>query len=392
MTRTAPVAAPVLQGLSLADYRIAEIAAVRTPALAIYMEIVDANIAATLRLLDGDGDRWRPHVKTAKLARVMERFVAHGIRNFKCSTSLELKTVCAAGAADVLLAYPVIGANARRVRELAAAFPQARISALVEAVAQIEVWRDSPVGLFIDVNTGMNRTGIEQQQVSEVVELARAMVSAGLEFRGLHYYDGHMASVLDIREREALAHSGYDRLLELVAAIEEAGIAVGEVITAGTPAFPCSLTYPRFQQSSFTHRISPGTIVYNDCTSLLQLPAAYGYRPAALVVATVVSQPMADRLTCDAGHKTVSADAGTPNCFVIGHAKLLPQKPSEEHLPIESASPAEKPAIGEVLYLVPKHVCPTVNNFDDALIIEGGRVVAVEKVTARGREAPLERE
>jgi D-serine deaminase-like pyridoxal phosphate-dependent protein len=63
-------------------------------------------------------------------------------------------------------------------------------------------------------------------------------------------------------------------------------------------------------------------------------------------------------------------------------------KPSEEHLPIE-VSGGPVPPIGELLYLIPRHVCPTVNNFDDAVIVEHGRVVAVERVTARGHEIPL---
>ena len=388
--KTALALSSVLSELSLEEYRINRVEQVFTPALAIYPAIVEANIEATLRLLDGNAERWRPHVKTAKLACIMRRFVARGIKNFKCSTSLELKTVCEAGAEDVLLAYPVVGANAGRIRTLADEFPHTRLAALVESSAQIATWRGSPIGLFIDVNTGMNRTGVEQLQVEEIVRLAQEIVAAGLAFRGLHYYDGHMSSLVDLGEREAAAHSGYDQLMSLVASLEQAGIGVGEVITAGTPAFPCSLSYPPFQEASFTHRISPGTVVYNDATSLGQLPSSYGYRPAALVVSTVVSHPTAERLTCDAGHKTVSADAGTPNCFVIGHPELLPNRPSEEHLPIEIASTAEKPAIGDILYLVPKHVCPTVNNFDHGLIIEEGRIAAVEPVTARGREIPFQ--
>ncbi|MEW6130011.1 MAG: D-TA family PLP-dependent enzyme [Acidobacteriota bacterium] len=378
---------PVMNELAVDDYRIAEIDRVLTPALAIYPEIVDANIAATIRLLGGDASRWRPHVKTAKLQFVMQRFVAAGVMNFKCATALELATVCEIGAADVLLAYPVVGANARRVREIAERFSATRIAALIETAAQIEVWKAGSIGLFIDVNGGMNRTGIEQDRVDEIVNLAKAIQDAGCEFRGLHYYDGHMAGKVDLREREGAAHAGYDRLMNLVAALEAMNIQVSEVITAGTPAFPCSLSYAPFREARFTHRISPGTVVYNDTTSLAQLPADYGYRPAAIVVSTVVSHPTATRLTCDAGHKTVSADAGIPNCFVIGHADLIPQHPSEEHLPIECAS--NKPEIGETLYLVPKHVCPTVNNFDHALIIEKGKIVGVERVTARGREAPF---
>ncbi len=120
-----------------------------------------------------------------------------------------------------------------------------------------------------------------------------------------------------------------------------------------------------------------------------QLPESYGYRPAALVLTTVVSHPSAQRLTCDAGHKAVSADAGVPTCNVIGHADYAPNKPSEEHLPIDIPAGTAVPALGEQLYLVPRHVCPTVNNFNDALLIENGQIIGTETVTARGRETPL---
>ena len=368
-------------------YVIENVETLLTPALAIYPELVDRNIAATIRLLGGDANRWRPHVKTAKLGFIMRRLTERGIAQAKCSTTVELATACAAGIKDVLLAYPVVGANAARVRELAEENRDVRVSVLVENIAQTAVWKGSRVGIFIDVNPGMNRTGIEQDRVAEIIGVARAIGAAGLAFRGLHYYDGHMAAAA-MEEREKLAHAGYDRLMEIVAAVERAGFPVEEVITSGTPAFPCAATYAPFRSGKFVHRASPGTVVYSDATSLTQLPEEWGYQPAAVVVSTVVSHPKANYLTCDAGHKAVSADAGIPTCAVAGRPDLLPLKPSEEHLPIEVKGGA-RPEIGEALYLVPRHVCPTVNNFDEALIIEGNRVVGVEKVTARGHEAPL---
>lgn len=377
-----------LSSLNLTDYRIARIDEVRTPALAVYPEIVDSNIAVTLRLLGGDANRWRPHVKTAKLAFIMHRLVAHGIANFKCSTSLELSTVCEAGAEDVVVAYPMVGANARRVREVSGQFPQVLVSALVECREHIEPWRGSRVGLFIDVNPGMNRTGIEEERVNDIIQLARAIRDAGQIFRGLHYYDGHLSSI-PLPECERVAHRGYDRLLEVITAFERAQIAIAEIITAGTPAFPCTLSYSAFSRGPFIHRASPGTIVYNDCSSLAQLPPEYGYRPAVVVVSTVVSRPSRGRFTCDAGHKTVSADAGVPNCVVIGRPDFSPSKPSEEHLSIDVLEESSMPMIGDALYLVPRHICPTVNNFDHALLVIGGRIIGVEGVTARGRETPL---
>jgi D-serine deaminase-like pyridoxal phosphate-dependent protein len=287
-----------------------------------------------------------------------------------------------------MVAYPMVGANARRVKEISKQFSGINVSALVESQDHIEPWRGSGVGLFIDVNPGMNRTGIEQGHAEEIVRLARAIQDAGHVFRGLHYYDGHLTS-LSLPERESVAHQGYDRLMEIIATFEGAGIAVAEVVTAGTPSFPCTISYSRFSGASFIHRASPGTIVYNDCSSLAQLPLEYGYRPAAVVLSTVISHPSPGRLTCDAGHKTVSADSGVPTAAAIGHPELLPSKPSEEHLPIDVSEGSSIPAIGATLYLVPRHICPTVNNFDHALIVIGGRIVGVEWVTARGRETPI---
>ena len=385
---TTPARGLNLFDIAIDSYRIEEIARVMTPALAIYPEMVDANISIALRLLGGDANRWRPHVKTAKLGYFMRRMVELGIRNFKCSTTLELATIIEAGAEDVLLAYPVVGANARRVREIAERFSETAISALVETSEQIDAWTGSSIGLFIDVNPGMDRTGIEQERIDEIVRLARTIESAGLAFRGLHYYDGHL-SKYDLPEREAVAHRGYDHLTKIVSAVEGAGLNVREVITAGTPAFPCSISYRAFSESAFTHRASPGTIIYCDCTSLAQLPAEWGFRPAAVVVSTVVSRPSSNRFTVDAGHKTVSADSGVPTCAVLGRPDLMPQRPSEEHLPVEAPAGADLPSIGEAVYLVPRHICPTVNNFDHALIVSEGRIAEIERVTARGREAPL---
>jgi len=370
-------------------YRITDLDDALTPALAIYPEMIAHNIEQTINLLNGNSDRWRVHIKTAKLNYTLRMLLESGVRNFKCATTLELFSACQAGAKDILFAYPAIGANARRVREIADEFPQVSISALVENTDQLDQWRGSHVGIFVDVNPGMNRTGVEQTRMTDIVELARSVEQAGLEFRGLHYYDGQYGSVAE-PDRTHKAHCGYDQLLAIVNALRINGIRLAEVITAGTPTFPCSLSYPAFRNNSlFIHSASPGTLVYNDAVSLAQLPPEYGYQPAVLVVARVISHPRKGIVTCDAGHKSVSADAGVPTCCVLGHPELTPLSPSEEHLPLSVADGAKSPELGEVLYLLPRHVCPTVNNFDHALIVRNGEVESVEEVSARGRETPL---
>ncbi len=369
-------------------YRVSGVEDALTPALVVYPERIASNIARTLDLLGGDANRWRVHIKTAKLDYTLRMLLERGVRTFKCATTLELLVACRTGARDVLFAYPAVGANARRVREIANEFPAVSISVLAENEAQVRQWRESTIGIFLDINPGMNRTGIEQSHKDEVLQLVRTVREAGLEFRGLHYYDGQYGG-LEQRERTAAAHAGYDRLVEVAQEIEGSGVSVPELITAGTPTLPCSLGYQGFQRKKFVHRVSPGTVVYNDATSLAQLPAGYGLQPAVLVLTRLVSRPRAGLATCDAGHKAVSADAGVPTCVVLGHAELTPLSPSEEHLPMAVVGGGTGPQVGDVLYLLPRHVCPTVNNFDCALLVGNGKIESVERVSARGREEPL---
>src|SRR6266704_2115162 len=234
-------------------YKVSGIEDLLTPALLMYPESIASNVERTVELLGGDADRWRVHIKTAKLGYTVRMLVGRGIRNFKCATTLELLVACQGGAADVLLAYPSIGANARRVREIAEQFPEVRISTLAENEEQVRQWRGSRVGVFLDINPGMDRTGIEQTHSDIAVQLARAIAGLGLEFRGLHYYDGHLGG-LEMHERIAVAHAGYERLLKVVNAIERSGTSVAEVITAGTPTLPCSLAFEGFRGGGFLHR------------------------------------------------------------------------------------------------------------------------------------------
>lgn len=367
---------------------IAGLETIRTPALLIDLDAVQDNISATLRLLGDDPDRWRPHLKTAKLALTMECISARGVRAAKCATTLELETACQAGFTDVLVSYPLTGPHVGSVLRIAAQYPETAISVLVEDPAMLPPWRGSRIGAFIDLNSGMDRTGMLLDGQEKIEALACAIRDAGLRFAGLHFYDGHAAD-FPPAEAERRVHAGYDRLLSLVERLARAGLRPPEVVTAGTPAFPHAASYRRFAEAGVVHRVSPGTVVYNDRRSLSQLPPDAGYRTAVHVLSLVVSHPGPTRFCCDAGHKSVSADSGDPTCEIVGHPEYTPRHPSEEHLPVDVPAGSPLPPRGQMLRLLPSHVCPTVNNFDQAVILSRGAIRGVERVTARGRHPPL---
>ncbi len=358
-----------------------------TPALAIYPEAIRQNVQATLKLFGGDASRWRPHLKTVKAAFAMRLLVELGVTQAKCATLLELETACASGMRDVVLSMSLVGPAVQRIQSIAAENPAVKISALVESTEHLQAWRDSGFALFIDINPGMNRTGVEQERASDIVRLARQIREAGCTFAGLHYYDGHISGV-GMEARCVVAYEGYGKLMRVIHALQHDGITVPEVITAGTMTFPCSLSFPPFLEEGFHHVCSPGTIVYSDLSSLSHLPETYGYRPAAVVLSRVLSRPMPGIITLDAGHKAVSVDSGVPSCLILEMPDATPLKPSEEHLPV-NVSGRDNVSVGTLVHLVPKHVCTTVNNFSHCVVIENGQVTGVETVTARGRHAPL---
>jgi len=360
-----------------------------SPALVIWMDAVRRNIATVIGHCGAPG-RWRPHVKTTKIPAVWNELLDAGVRRFKTATTRETEVLCstldqANVSADVLLAQPLVGPSLRRLAQIAAAHPGQRLSVLIEDPERLAHVPDG-VSVFVDINSGMDRTGVPISQRQDIVELCR---SAGERLAGAHFYDGHLHGA-DLRRREADIHRGYDELMALLAEIRSAGCAVNEVITAGTPAFLHSLSHPGLTAlaDEQRHTVSPGTVVFHDARSELENPQL-GLLPAATVVTRVVSHPAARRVTCDAGHKAVSADMGDPCACVLGHPEWVADNPSEEHLPL-TITAGERPRRGSVLQLIPEHVCPTVNLAERAVLIESDGQWALADVAARAHEVLLD--
>jgi D-serine deaminase-like pyridoxal phosphate-dependent protein len=375
-------------GVDAARYALPDEFAARmlTPALVVYLDRVRENLATVLRLTGGP-DRWRPHVKTSKIPAVFRELARSGISSFKCATTREaaellgvLRTERGDGATpDVILAHPMVGPALGRLAAIAREHDGARVSVLCEAPELVDAIPE-PLSVFVDVNPGMHRTGVPVADAETILAIAGR---AGRRFRGVHFYDGHLHDE-DTGRRRAAAFAAYDGLMTLVTRLESSGVAVGEIVTSGTPTFRHALDYAPFGELERTvHRVSPGTVVYHDWRSE-EIDPTLGLVPAALVHARVVSHPRAGLATLDAGSKSVAAEAGDPCAFVLGRPDLVAQTPNEEHLPLLARG--ERPARGERLMLFPRHVCPTVNLAEEAVLVEDGRVAGVVSVSARAHE------
>lgn len=369
-----------------------ELARLLSPALLIDLAAVRANVRAILTLCGGDPARWRPHLKTTKIAPVWRELVRSGVRHFKCATTREAALLAEVLRAegveggDLLVAHPLVGPMRERLGRLAREHGETRFSLLAEAPEDAgESARE--LGLFVDVNPGMDRTGVGARESARVAEIARR---AGERFRGVHFYDGHIHDV-EYAARRAKAHAVYGELMELLATLARAGVEVREVVTSGTPTLKPALEYVPFRPPAGgrgpIHRISPGTVVFHDQRTASECPEL-GLRPAAVVLARVVSHPGPALVTCDAGSKSLAAEAGDPVAVALGRPELVARRPSEEHLPFEVTS-GPRPPRGTPLHLFPRHVCPTVNLAEECLLVEGGRVLDVAQVAGRAHELRL---
>lgn len=343
-----------------------------SPSLLVDAGRVRENIRRAVAL-GGDANRLRPHVKTHKMRAVTDLLLASGLHKFKCATPAEARMLAEAGAPDVLLAYPVVGPNRERLRHLRAEFPGTRFAALVDhpdAARDLSaLFASSPLGVFLDLNVGMNRTGLAAHDAVPFYHFCHTL--PGLRVVGLHGYDGHVRDT-DLTERTQWADASF-ALVEKTR--QQLGNRALTVVMGGTPTFSIHGRRPGVEAS-------PGTFVFWD--------AGYGhlfpdlpFAIAAVLLTRVISVVNETTLCLDLGHKSVAAENPLPRVVFPDHPEAVPVAQSEEHLVVRLPDArAHRP--GEVWLGVPVHICPTVNLYDRVHVVENSRYVTDWAVTARG--------
>jgi D-serine deaminase-like pyridoxal phosphate-dependent protein len=371
--------------MSTTWYEIDNIDELDTPALVVYPERVRQNIARAVGMV-GDAARLRPHVKTHKSPAVTRLMLDAGIRRFKCATIAEAEMLAVEDAPDVLLAYQPIGPKVDRLVNLIEKFPATSFACLIDhpdaAVAMAKVFRAAGlvVRVYLDLNVGMDRTGITPGP--EAVALyGTALEAGGIDPVGLHVYDGHIRDT-DPVALKAKCDAAFAPVLALRAEIAAMPAASGgrelTIIAGGSPTFPVHAGREAEIQCS------PGTFVYWDKGYGDQFPGQ-PFTPDALVVTRVISLRGDGRLCLDLGHKSIAAENELGRrVFFLNGEELRAVGQSEEHLVVEAGA-GHRYRIGDVFYGVPYHICPTVALYERAITIEDGRATGEWKNLARDR-------
>jgi len=353
---------------------------VASPALLLHWDAVEENLRRMIAMA-GDVSRLRPHVKTHKMHRIVGRQVQLGITKVKCATIAEAGMSARAGALDVLLAAPLIGPAVHRFLALQAAFPAVKFSALVDdesalrALGAAAVAAGQTAVILLDLDVGQGRTGLLPDAGAAAFYRMMGEVP-GIVPGGLHVYDGHLHQE-DPAERTAACEAAFAPVTALLAALENAGLAVPLVVAGGTPTFPVHAQRPGVE-------CSPGTCVLWDAGYAAHLPDLV-FETAAVLLTRVISRPGANRLCVDLGHKAVASEMPQPRVIfpALPEARVLMH--NEEHLVLETVRAAEFP-VGSVLYGIPWHVCPTMALHGFVHIVQGGVIMGKSPVDARTRE------
>lgn len=358
-----------------------------SPMMVVFRDRLQANLDSML-VMAGHPSRLRPHCKTHKMEQIIRMWVEQGVTKHKAATIAECEMLAAAGAKDILFAYNPVGPNIGRVVALATKYPACRISVTTDHEGPLQLLSAAAekanvtVGVMLDVNVGMNRTGVRPEDPAAVSLYVQASKLPGLRVAGFHVYDGHQRQAL-LADRKAAVAAEWPLIQELRKKCEAANAPVSALACGGTPTFPC---YADMDDAGI--ELCPGTCVFHDTgygTSFTDLP----FEPAAAVITRVVSRPAIDRMTLDIGNKAVAADPPKgARVFFPDLPNAVQDSHNEEHMGLVTPD-AERYKPGDVLLAIPVHICPTSALYDRVAVIDKGKVAEYWEVTSRNRKITI---
>lgn len=358
-------------------YKITNEHKVFTPAILIYPDRIEENIRRMISLA-GTATRLRPHVKTHKLAEIVRLQVRYNIKKFKCATLAEVKMVAENGGEDILLSYPLFGPGIKQFFELMAKFPEVKFAVTVDSrtacdeLAVEAKKRNRKLDLFIDLDNGMHRTGIEPEQANELAEYIAK--NETLTLKGLHIYDGHIHEP-DFTIRKEHCDRDFEAVNKLMEKLDKKGIKLPEIACGGTFTFPVHAMYE-------SRTLCPGTTIFWDAGYKQAIPDL-DFLNAAVLVGRVISKPKS-YLCFDLGYKSFASEMAHPRLQFFDLKINGIVNHSEEHLVVSPANQHDL-SPGDLVYALPHHVCPTIALHDQVYVVRDNRVTKTWKVTARKR-------
>lgn len=346
-----------------------------TPAVVVDLDRVERNISRVQGVCDRAGVANRPHIKTHKSPALAKMQVAAGAKGITCQKLGEAEVMVDGGLDNILISYNILGTEKTgrlgKLLERASITVAADNPTVIEGLPPAAEIAGRPLGVVIECDTGRKRAGVETAR--EAIELARLIKEKpGLNFEGFLFYPTETSWPETQRF--------HDQAMQGVRGI---GLEPRIVSTGGTP----NLVNVGKLDGATEHRA--GTYIFND-RMMLACGAAQPEDCALSVYATVVSRAAPERGILDSGSKTLTADTGALNDgfgLILEYPQAKIHAFAEEHGFLDLARSNARPKVGEVVRIVPNHVCVVVNMVDRLIAVRGDSIVDVLPVAARGRLA-----
>jgi D-serine deaminase-like pyridoxal phosphate-dependent protein len=346
--------------------------------LVVDIEAMERNLEKMMSILDGSGVRLRPHLKTAKSPALAWKMIDAGAVGVCCAKLAEAEVMANAGIPDILLTSEVAGAGKfERLVALAQRLPG--FKAVVDSehavcgIARLAQARGVVAKLLIEVDVNTGRSGVATADAAlQLANLIRE--TDGVELAGLHGYAGH-AQVRPADQRADLNAPAMDVLKEAIELLGEHNHELAIISGGGTGSVQLDVA------AGVLNEVQAGSFLLMDTA---YRDAGVAFENALSCLATVISRPSAERAVCDAGQKTLSRDSGTPE--VVDPPGVSYIRGSDEHgnLAVDESALRASVEVGDVIRILPSHVCTTINLHDVMVGVRNGLVEAVWPVEARG--------
>lgn len=343
-----------------------------TPCAVIDMDRVERNIARIQKACEDAGLANRPHIKTHKNPTIAKLQVAAGAKGITCQKLGEAEIMANAGIDDILISYNLLGEE--KMARLGALQAKANMtvaadnSTVVAGLPKAAAASGRPLSVVVECDTGRKRAGVETP--AEAIALAREIAgSKGLQFAGFLMYPTETGW--------ADAQKFYD---EALAGVRAHGLDAKIVSTGGTP----NLKNLGKLKGGTEHRF--GTYIYNDRMQVAAGVASWD-DCALHIYSTVVSRAAPERGILDAGSKTLTSDTGglDGHGLILEHPEARIARFAEEHGFLDLSRSNTRPNVGDVVRIVPNHVCVVVNMMDEVVMVRGEEIIGTLPVAARGK-------
>ncbi|MBV8699330.1 MAG: D-TA family PLP-dependent enzyme [Bradyrhizobium sp.] len=343
-----------------------------TPCAVIDMDRVERNIARVQATCDAAGVANRPHIKTHKSPVLAQMQITAGAQGITCQKIGEAEVMAEAGIDNILISYNLIGEE--KMARLGALQGKAEMTVaadnatVIEGLPQAAAISGRTLSVVVECDTGRKRAGVETP--AEAIALARQIAaSKALRFAGFMLYPTETGW--------GEAQKFYD---EALAGVREHGLDAAMVSTGGSP----NLKNLGKLKGATEHR--PGTYIYND---RMQVAAGVATLDncALTIYSTVVSRAAPERGILDAGSKTLTSDTGglDGHGLILEHPEAKIARFAEEHGFLDLTRSNTRPKVGDVVRIVPNHVCVVVNMMDEVVMVRGDEIIGVLPVAARGK-------